>query len=120
MHERSLIAALLKQVGRIQVEQGGGLVTEIAVEVGPLSGVEPALLKSAFDEMSAEFPNSMFIVNEVAITALCQVCGQTNTMDRFRSQCSKCHSVKLQITGGDTFRLLHVTLHEHLSGNITT
>jgi hydrogenase nickel incorporation protein HypA/HybF len=120
MHERSLIAALLKQVARIQAEQGGGYVSEIAVEVGPLSGVEPALLKSAFAEMSIEFPDTMFIVHEVAITALCQDCGHTNTMSRFRSQCSKCLSVRLQITGGDTFRLIHVTLHEHLSGSITT
>ena len=120
MHERSLIATLLKQVARIQAEQGGGSVTEIAVEVGPLSGVEPVLLKSSFDKMSKDFPNSVLIVNEIAITALCQDCGQTNTMDRFRSQCSKCHSEKMQITGGDTFRLLHVTLNEHLSGNIAT
>ncbi|HMP17422.1 MAG TPA: hydrogenase maturation nickel metallochaperone HypA, partial [Gemmatales bacterium] len=52
MHERSLIQALLAQVACLQAEHEGSTVQEIAVAVGPLSGVEPELLEMAFQELS--------------------------------------------------------------------
>jgi Zn finger protein HypA/HybF involved in hydrogenase expression len=33
-------------------------------------------------------------------------------MEQFQSICPLCQSTDLQIIGGDTFRLLHVTLNE--------
>lgn len=116
MHERSLMLALLNQVARIQAEHEGAVVEEIAVEVGALSGVEPILLKSAFAEFAESYPGTALLMNEVPVTAICQDCGQTMTMERFLSRCSICQSTSVQITGGDTFRLLHVTLKDKPPG----
>lgn len=114
MHERSLMLALLKQVARIQADHPGAVVEDIAVEVGALSGVEPALLRSAFSERADSYPGATLLMHEVPVTAICQECSRKITMDRFLSCCPGCQSTRVQVIAGDTFRLLHVTLRENL------
>lgn len=117
MHERSLMLTLLKQVERIRAEHDNAPVTEIAVEVGVLSGVEATLLTTAFSEFADSFPDAQLNIQELPVTALCQECQHIITMDRFLSVCPSCRSSKVQITGGDTFRLLHVTLNDSARGH---
>ena len=52
MHEHSLVHALLEQVERLAGEQGAGEVEEVRVQLGPLSGVEPLLVKTAFEMLA--------------------------------------------------------------------
>ncbi len=47
MHERALMTSLLRQAADLAVEHDGE-VREICIELGPLSGVEAALLSTAF------------------------------------------------------------------------
>ena len=47
MHEESLVRSLLEQVRRLVREHAAETVERIEVEVGPLSGVELDLLRSA-------------------------------------------------------------------------
>lgn len=115
MHERSLVAALLKQVADIQQQYGQAPVREIVVEVGPLSGVEPMLLQSAFQDLSPR--DVLLMIETTPLVARCLNCLQMLTMERFMSQCSLCQSTDLQIISGDEYRLLRVTLDEALLGN---
>lgn len=110
------MVALLKQVAAIQAEHNGAQVDEIAVEVGALSGVDASLLQSAFTVFAETFPGAILRVNKMPVTAICQDCQQSVTMQRFLSCCPACQSLKMQITGGDTFRLLHVTLKDNPPG----
>ncbi|HQR05201.1 MAG TPA: hydrogenase maturation nickel metallochaperone HypA [Gemmatales bacterium] len=112
MHERSLLMALLHQVHCIQAQNGDADVEEIAVEAGPLSGVEPDLLSTAFTEFTPQHPYARLTIRVVPMTFLCKSCCQTWTMERFASECPACLSTNVQITGGDAFRLLHVTLKD--------
>lgn len=116
MHERSLLLALLHQVSRIQAEHGDAAVEEIAVEAGWLSGVEPALLRSAFLEFAPQYPQASLTVQTVPVTAQCQACRHAWDMDRFTGACPACRSPLVQITGGDALRLLYVTLKENSDG----
>jgi hydrogenase nickel incorporation protein HypA/HybF len=115
MHERSLILALLKHVAQIQSLHDGAAVSEIAVELGPLSGVEPELLRSAYESLAE--PGAKLVIHEVPLEVRCLACRTCNSMQTFESICPQCQSTDLQIIGGDTFRLLHVTLNELPSGN---
>lgn len=108
MHERSLVTALLKQVAQIQSEHGAAAVREIVVEVGPLSGVEPELLNSAYADLVKS--DAQLVIKRVPLTVYCLWCRFTSSLDRFQSVCPCCQSMDLQMTGGDAFRLLHVTL----------
>jgi hydrogenase nickel incorporation protein HypA/HybF len=110
MHERSLILALLQHVAQIQSQYDGAAVTEIAVELGPLSGVEPALLRSAYEAIAD--PGGRLVIHEVPMEVRCLACEACTSMLRFQSICPQCHSTELQVIGGDAFRLLHVTLND--------
>ena len=54
MHEQSLIKSLLTQVEQICRQHDSERVTEVRIEVGPLTGVEPLLLLSAFDLLTPQ------------------------------------------------------------------
>lgn len=115
MHERSLILALLKHVAQIQSLHDGAAVSEIMVELGPLSGVEPELLHSAYGALADT--NAKLIIDEVPLDVRCLTCRSRSCMKTFESICPICQSTELQIIGGDTFRLLHVTLNALPSGD---
>ena len=53
MHELSICNALLDQVERIAAERGAHSVAKIVLRIGPLSGVEPELLRNAYPLFAA-------------------------------------------------------------------
>ncbi|MBS0265347.1 MAG: hydrogenase maturation nickel metallochaperone HypA [Planctomycetes bacterium] len=111
MHEQSLIRALLRQVEQIRIENGGLAVVDIQVEIGPLAGVEPLLLESAYKVVSPEFRmrETHLVVNEVPLTAECPACG-TIAVEQTRIVCPQCGQTEVTITAGDEMRLVSVTL----------
>lgn len=50
MHEYSLVQALLQKVEREARARGATVVHRVAVRIGPLAGVEPALFATAFGD----------------------------------------------------------------------
>ena len=68
MHEFSLVRSLLEQVDRLVIEQGGRAAVEVRVEIGPLSGVEPLLVKAAFTQLNGD---ATLIIDEVPLTTRC-------------------------------------------------
>jgi len=111
MHELSLMRSLLSQVDKIRSEHGGLEVDEIHVEVGPLSGVEPALFRSAFEQTAADYEMSdaQIIIGEVPLTAHCRTCGLV-AVEPVRIRCPTCGNDDVQIAGGDEVRLQSVTI----------
>jgi hydrogenase nickel incorporation protein HypA/HybF len=116
MHERSLVQSLLRQVERVRTEHHGDAVDEVAVEVGPLSGVEPLLLREAFTALApgTRAAGARLIVQEVPLVARCQGCGESNNIRNFTFRCPACGGEELAVTQGDALRLLHVTLRQAL------
>jgi hydrogenase nickel incorporation protein HypA/HybF len=114
MHERSLVQSLLRQVERVRIEHRGDAVDEVAVEVGPLSGVEPLLLREAFTALTpgTSAAGARLSVNEVPLIARCRGCGTSSTVLDFTFRCPACGGQALAVTQGDTLRLLHVTLRQ--------
>lgn len=111
MHEFSLVRSLLDQVDQVVAEHGGRVAVEICVELGPLSGVEPVLVKSAFEQLadSSSARGAMLRIDEVPLTAKCSACDTEFEIIDFRFQCPACGSRDTQTTRGDTFRLMSVT-----------
>jgi hydrogenase nickel incorporation protein HypA/HybF len=52
MHETSLVRNLFEQVRRISAQHPGTQVGKVEIEVGPLSGIEPLLFESAFQQLA--------------------------------------------------------------------
>ena len=114
MHEASLVQALLAQSARILQEYGGRSVESIRVETGPLSGVEPLLIKSAFERMCDTTPcrGAILTIEEVPLSARCRRCRVEFEIEAFRFVCPSCEATSVQVTRGDEFRLVDVTIHE--------
>ena len=108
MHERSLVKGMIEQVleeGRIR---GLGQIHEIRIEIGEFSGVEPLLLKSAFDEMAVEYwPTPVQLrIDVIPLTANCQTCHENFRVTDFRFVCPKCGGGDVAITAGEEMRLV--------------
>ncbi|NQV27428.1 MAG: hydrogenase maturation nickel metallochaperone HypA [Rhodopirellula sp.] len=112
MHEASLVRSLLRQVGELLFEHEAEAVVTIRVEMGPLSGVERVLVELAFADLveSTECRGANLIVEEVPLSARCRDCAADFEIERFRFACSHCGSSRVQVTGGEEFRLLDVEL----------
>ncbi|QDT97177.1 hydrogenase maturation nickel metallochaperone HypA/HybF [Gimesia aquarii] len=117
MHERSLIRSLLRQVGQIVVAEGGGQVTEIRVQVGDLSGVEPLLFQMAFDDMvPALFSSDCRLALEmVPVTAVCSECKHQFEIVDFQFRCPKCQTNLVQVIQGDEVKLISVSINSNNS-----
>lgn len=121
MHEFSLVRSLLEQVDEIVVSNHGRSAKEIHVEIGPLSGVEPLLVKEAFEQLAGSriretsiriLTNSAttLVINEVPLTASCDSCHAEFELSGFRFLCPNCGSRETRILRGDEFRLVSVTV----------
>lgn len=112
MHEKSLVRSLLKQIEQIRVDNDAVCVDVVAVELGPLSGVEAELIASAFDEFVGEYfdPPPGLDIRIVPLRLCCQSCLRESAVDGLSLQCPECASTDVRVIRGDEFRLLDVSL----------
>ena len=112
MHEFSLVRSLLEQVACIVSSQSGRAAVEVRVEIGPLSGVEPLLVKAAFTQLASDSSASdaTLIIDEVPLTARCHSCHTEFELENFRFVCPHCDGRETSVVRGDAFRLMSVTV----------
>ena len=116
MHEQSLVRALLSQVAQVREENGRRNVTAIHVEVGPLSGVEPELLTSAFLQLRTDSCASQaeLVLQHVDLLGYCSLCKTESLIEDFNFRCPNC-SEGLSVTCGDSLTLTSITLADEPS-----
>ena len=112
MHEASLVEELLSQVGRIVADQGGGRVTRVGVIVGALSGVEPDLVRFAFDRLAPEagLPDAELAIEHRPVEIECSACHAHAQLDRFIFRCPHCGSSAVELRDGDQFILQQIVI----------
>ena len=112
VHELSVCQALLAQVVEIATDRGASAVLRITVEVGPLSGVEPGLLASAFEIVRAGScaAGAILLIETTAITISCLICGAESQTAPNRLLCATCGGYRTRVVGGDELRLRGVEL----------
>ncbi len=117
MHEQSLVKTLLEQVERIRRGHAAARISEVRVEVGPLSGVEPLLLASAFEQLApgSTAAGARLVIDEVTLRAQCESCGCRFEVQDFFFRCPQC-SGNVRVTRGDAFLLVSVSLSEPRQG----
>lgn len=112
MHETALVRSLLDQVDRLLAEHGASELDEVRVEVGPLSGVEPLLLQSAFERLAplTNARGARLAIDEVPLSARCLECRQEFDIEAFHFQCPCCGSTSINVTRGGDFRLVSISV----------
>jgi hydrogenase nickel incorporation protein HypA/HybF len=114
MHELSVCQALLAQVADIAQAHRAEGVKRIVVEIGPLSGVEPALLASVFElartGSCSERAELRFEMAPVRIR--CMECAAESECASNCLLCSQCGAYRTTLISGDGLRLLRVELFD--------
>lgn len=112
MHELSVCLSLLRDVERIARENNAARVTRIAVTVGPLSGVEPDLLRNAYSlavaGTVAEDAEFCIDVSDIVIT--CSQCGAESPAKPNRLLCGNCGDYRTNLVSGDEMILQSLEL----------
>jgi hydrogenase nickel incorporation protein HypA/HybF len=112
VHELSVCQALLAQVTEIAAAHAAQAVERITVEVGKLSGVEPALLLRAFEvaRTGGCAAQAALSIKTIGITVSCLECGAESPARANRLLCAACGAYRTRVVGGDELRLRRVEL----------
>jgi len=117
MHELSVCQALVEQAIGI-ARQHDGRVTRLVVRIGPLSGVEPALLGRAFPLASAGtvVENAELDIQTLPIRVACDQCGTESEVAANRLVCPQCGNWQTRLVSGDEMILQQVELEPGRAG----
>ncbi|MDH4073762.1 MAG: hydrogenase maturation nickel metallochaperone HypA [Gammaproteobacteria bacterium] len=110
MHELSVCQALLDEVTAIARRHAAMAVTDIHVGIGPLSGVEAALMRDAFPIAAAGTmaDGAALYLRETAVRVKCTECGVESAARANRLVCGACGTWRTTLSGGDELLLERV------------
>jgi hydrogenase nickel incorporation protein HypA/HybF len=114
VHELAICQALLEQVNHVAVDAGCEHVAKITIAIGPLAGVEPGLIASAFAVMKRGgcASQATLIIESIGVRVECAVCGTHSSATANRLTCSACGGYRTRVVAGQELRLLRVELRE--------
>jgi len=114
MHELSVCQSIIDQVTRVAEQHRGTCVEKIYLQVGPLSGIEPRLLQSAFPLARANSvaSHAELIINTLPIRVVCRNCGAESQVSANKLVCGSCGDWQTQLISGDELLLERVELHK--------
>lgn len=117
MHEYSLVRGMLRQIHEISQQQQAKQVHRVWVTIGEFSGVEPELLRLAFEELSAldGLGVPTLEMEIIPLEAFCLQCEQRFYIEDFRFVCPKCGESKLRIIGGEELVLDRIELEQEIT-----
>ena len=112
MHELAVCQDIIAQVENIAREHKAQSVYQVIVEIGPLSGVEAALLKAAFPIASAGTlaENAKLEINDIPVKVKCRGCGKTSEATTNNLTCRHCGNWQTDVISGDEMLLKRIEL----------
>jgi len=112
MHEYSIVDSLLELATNHAIKNNAKKVTKLEVKIGVLSGVEPELLKTAFDTFKEGTicEEAEFIMNIQPVVIECNNCKTTHTLKKDEYLCPKCNSPDIKIIDGEDMYLMSLEL----------
>jgi len=112
MHELAVCQALLERVEAIAAARGARAVNRVTVRVGPLSGVEPQLLASAFSVARAgtRAAAARLELEHGAVRVACSACGAESEAPPSCLLCAACGSYRTRVIAGDELLLASLEL----------
>lgn len=112
MHELSVCRALLAEAERIAMERSARRVQAIHVQIGVLSGVEPALLETAWPSARAGSlaEDAQLVIERMPLRVCCPDCGAESETVPSRLLCGACGSLHTHLISGDELLLVSLEL----------
>ena len=112
MHEYSIVQSLLDACEENAKANDASKVTKVVVKIGVMSGVEPELLKTAFDTFKEQTicDGAEFIMNIQPVVIGCKNCLVESTLQKLQYCCPECQSVELNVLDGEDMYLMQLEL----------
>jgi len=112
VHELSVCLSILDQVRSIAADRNANSVQRIELRIGPLSGVEADLLRSAWPMASAGTlaVDADLVIDEAEIVVRCATCGAETPAAANRLVCGDCGDFHTRVISGDEMILQRVEL----------
>ena len=112
MHEYSIVQSLLESCEEHAMQNDASKVTKVVVKLGVLSGVEPELLKTAFDTFKEKTvcDEAEFVVNIQKLQIECFECSTTSILEKHEFSCPKCQSVNIKVIDGEDMYLMSLEM----------
>ncbi len=117
MHEYSVINALIEQCEEYARDNNAYRIDEIVISIGQRSGIDSALLESAFETFKEESPlcqTATLHIQQQKITLKCHTCQSEFEPNEMQySICTKCGSNNVTIVNGQDMMLLSLSMQSH-------
>ena len=112
MHELSLCRSLVQQVTQLAARHHAQGISRIRLCIGPLSGVEIPLLRSAFPASSINTiaAGAMLEIKQTPLQVRCNTCGAVSDVTLNNLRCRHCDDWQTQLISGDEMLLDSVEL----------
>ena len=112
MHELSVCQSLITEVARIAAAHGATRVSRIELAIGPLSGVEPALIEDAFTIASAgtAAEGARLVIEAAPVVVFCPACEAETEAAPNRLLCGRCGGWQVRLRSGDELLIKRVEL----------
>ena len=112
MHELAVCQDIISQVENIAHEHDAVAVHQVIVEIGPLSGVEPALLEAAFPIASAGTlaEHAKLEINTIPVKVKCMKCQKESEVSTNDLTCRICGNWQTEVISGDEMLLKRIEL----------
>jgi hydrogenase nickel incorporation protein HypA/HybF len=110
MHELAICRAIVRQVLAVAASNDMPAVGRIMLRIGPLAGVEPGLLCTAFPIVAAGTPceGAMLEIENMAVQVVCRHCGSTSIVRPNRLLCGTCGNWQVALLSGDEMLLTSI------------
>lgn len=115
MHELSIALSILEAVGEEVEQRGGPQVEAIHLRLGPLAGVVPEALISAYElaREATPFAASRLIIEEVPIVVFCAKCDAERPVRSMQDfSCVECDTPASKLIHGRELELAALELIE--------
>ncbi len=110
MHELAICESLLDQVACLARKYDQACVVKISVAVGALSGVDPALLASAFALVRrgtcAEYAS--LAIDPIPVCVSCAICGALTQVPPDQLTCMSCGDYRTEVVEGEELQLRQI------------
>lgn len=120
MHELSVCLALVDQVQGIAGQHGATRVERIFLRIGPLSGLEPELLRNAFPFAAAGSlaEGAELSIEPAPVRVYCSRCGAETEVPPNRLLCGRCGDFATRLVSGDEMLLERLQLTSDERGGV--
>ena len=112
MHEYSIVQSLIDSCEENAAKNNATKVMKVVIKIGVMSGVEPELLRTAFDTFKEQTicEGAELVINMQQVVIKCNDCLYETTIKDREYNCPKCKSVNVSVLDGEGMYLMQMEL----------